>query len=132
MSHRPQAARHRLNTPEVLGQDLERGLLLIGDLGERLYLDALDEASVERLYGDALAALVVIQACGPTEGLPIYDGPFLLRELGIFQEWLLGHHLGLDLTPEEAPSSQVPSIVWSPMPWSSPRSVSIVISTHAT
>jgi aminoglycoside/choline kinase family phosphotransferase len=90
-----------LNTPEVLGQDLQRGLLLIGDLGERLYLDALDEASVERLYGDALAALAVIQACGPTEGLPIYDGPFLLRELGIFQEWLLGHHLDLDLTPEE-------------------------------
>jgi len=90
-----------LNTPEVLAQDLEQGLLLIGDLGEHLYLDCLDEASVERLYGDALAALAVIQACAPTEGLPIYDRPFLLRELGIFREWLLGAHLGLELTPGE-------------------------------
>ncbi len=90
-----------LNTPEILAQDLERGLLLIGDLGERLYLEALSEESVERLYADALAALAVIQACGPVADLPIYDGPFLRRELGIFREWLLGRHLGLDLTPEE-------------------------------
>jgi N-acetylmuramate 1-kinase len=90
-----------LNAPEILDQDLELGLLLIGDLGERLYLDALDGDSVERLYGDALAALAVIQACGPVDGLPAYDGPFLRRELGIFQEWLLRHHLGLDLTPQE-------------------------------
>ncbi len=91
-----------LNTPEILAQDLEQGLLLIGDLGERLYLEALSEASVERLYGDALAALAVIQACGPVSGLPVYDGPFLHRELDIFREWLLGNHLGFDLTAEEA------------------------------
>jgi len=90
-----------LNTPEILAQDLGRGLLLIGDLGERLYLDALDETSVERLYGDALGALAVIQACGPTDGLPAYDGPFLRRELDIFSEWLLVAHLGLDLSDAE-------------------------------
>jgi N-acetylmuramate 1-kinase len=91
-----------LNTPEILAQDLEQGLLLIGDLGECVYLDSLSEANVERLYGDALAALAVIQACGPVSGLPVYDGPFLHRELGIFREWLLAHHLGFELTAEEA------------------------------
>jgi len=90
-----------LNTPEILAQDLELGLLLIGDLGERLYLEELSEESVERLYGDALATLAVIQACGPVADLPIYDGPFLRREIDIFREWLLGHHLCLDLTPQE-------------------------------
>jgi aminoglycoside/choline kinase family phosphotransferase len=90
-----------LNAPEVLAQDLGRGLLLIGDLGERPYLDALDAGSVERLYGDALGALAVLQACGPTEGLPAYDGPFLRREVGIFREWLLERHLSLFPTAEE-------------------------------
>ena len=60
----------------------------------------MDEASVERLYGDALAVLAVIQACAPTDELPIYDRSFLLRELGIFREWLLCHDLGLELNPE--------------------------------
>lgn len=91
-----------LNAPEVLAQDLGRGLLLLGDLGERSYLDALDEANCERLYGDALAALATIQACGPTDGLPVYDGPFLRRELAIFQEWLLDRHLGLRPSAAEA------------------------------
>lgn len=91
-----------LNAPEVFAQDLDRGLLLLGDLGERSYLDALDEANCERLYGDALAALATIQACGPTDGLPVYDGPFLRRELAIFQEWLLDRHLGLRPSAAEA------------------------------
>jgi hypothetical protein len=94
-----------LNTPEVLAQDLGRGFLLLGDLGQRLYLDALNPDSVERLYADALAALVAIQACGPTAGLPDYDGPFLLRELAIFREWLLDRHLGL--APSAAESSML-------------------------
>ena len=91
-----------LNTPEVLAQDLERGFLLLAISGEQLYLDALDADTVERLYADALAALVVIQACGPTAGLPDYDGAFLWRELGIFREWLLERHLGLVLSDAES------------------------------
>ena len=61
----------------------------------------MDEGSVERLYGDALAALVVIQACGPRAGLPPYDRPLLLREMGLFSEWLLRGLLGLELTATE-------------------------------
>ena len=45
--------------------------------------------------------MAAIQACGPTEGLPLYDAPFLRRELGIFREWFLGRHLGLELNPGE-------------------------------
>ena len=86
-----------INTPEIFGEDLEQGFLAISDLGERLYLSELDATNVERLYGDALAALAVIQANGPRDGLPAYDGPFLLRELGIFEEWFLGRLLGISL-----------------------------------
>ncbi len=88
-----------LNVPEILEQDLDRGFLLIGDLGQEMYLAALNEATVERLYGDALAALAILQAGIFTDSafLPVYDAPLLRRELEIFREWYLGRHLGLRL-----------------------------------
>ncbi len=90
-----------LNVPQIYAQDLDRGFLLLQDLGTDLYLDRLDDRSADRLYGDALGALIVIQACGPREGLPAYDRALLERELAIFPEWLLGRHLGLSLSAAE-------------------------------
>lgn len=91
-----------VNVPKVLKADLDRGFLLVTDLGARLYLDALSEDTVERLYGDALGALLVIQACGPRDhSLPPYDRDLLLREMELFREWFLGVHLGLQLSPQE-------------------------------
>ena len=90
-----------LNAPEVYAEEAAQGLLLLSDLGTRLYLDALDEDSADRLYGDALAALATIQARAPTEGLPLYDGPFLRREMDLFRDWLLVRQLGLELSSAE-------------------------------
>lgn len=88
-----------LHVPEVLDQDLAAGYLLLTDLGERTYLQALNPATVERLYGDALGALVVLQAGIYTGAglLPDYDEALLRRELEIFREWYLGRHLGATL-----------------------------------
>jgi len=90
-----------LNTPRIYAQEPDRGLLLLADLGTRLYLDVLDQENADRLYGDALAALAVIQACASTEGLPRYDGPFLHRELALFRDWLLVRQLGWELSDAE-------------------------------
>jgi len=90
-----------LNTPRVHAQEPDQGLLLLDNLGTRHYLDALSRGTVDRLYGDALAALVVIQACVSTAGLPRYDGPFLRRELALFRDWLLIRQLGWELTDAE-------------------------------
>jgi aminoglycoside/choline kinase family phosphotransferase len=90
-----------LNVPEILAEDLERGFLLVGDLGQRQYLDHLGPDTVDRLYRDAIGALIRLQAGGPTEGLPDYDAAFLRRELGIFDEWLLGGLLGLTCSDAE-------------------------------
>jgi aminoglycoside/choline kinase family phosphotransferase len=88
-----------LNVPEVLEQDLARGYLLLTDLGQQMYLPQLNEATVERLYGDALGALVVLQAGIFTDPvfLPEYDAALLRGEMELFREWYLGRHLGLTL-----------------------------------
>lgn len=87
-----------LNAPEVLEVDLEHGYLLLSDLGDRRYLDALDANSVERLYGDALDALERLQIHGPRDSaLPVYGRAMLLREMQLFPDWLLARHLGITL-----------------------------------
>ena len=92
-----------LHVPEVIASDLERGFLLLSDLGSQSYLDALDETTVDRLYGDAMGALLALQSCvTPDCGLPNYDRSLLLTEMGLFRDWLLGRHLGIELGGSQA------------------------------
>jgi aminoglycoside/choline kinase family phosphotransferase len=90
-----------LRVPHIYAQDLELGYLLLSDLGTELYLDLLNVDTADRLYGDALSALAVIQARGPRQGLPLYDRKLLLQEMELFREWLVGRQLGLDLSGDE-------------------------------
>ena len=89
-----------LNVPIVLAENLELGFLLLSDLGSIQYLSILNKNNVDRLYTDALAALLNMQKSGPRllESLPAYDRALLQRELEIFREWYLQKHLGLRLS----------------------------------
>lgn len=97
-----------LNVPEILFRDIGEGFLILSDFGNRSYLDALNEDTVERLYGDALGALVVLQAGTYTDPhcLPVYDDALLQSEMQLFRDWYLGTHLGLMLTDEETAALQ--------------------------
>ena len=83
-----------LHVPVVQAQDLQQGFLLIEDLGSQLYLPALNESTVDALYGDALQALLRMQRDVDVEGMQPYDRAFLQRELEIMPDWFLGRHLG--------------------------------------
>lgn len=87
-----------LHVPAVKAQDLQQGFLLIEDLGSQLYLPALNDDTVDALYGDAMDALLCMQRDADVTGMQPYDHAFLQRELEIMPEWLLGRHLGH--TPE--------------------------------
>lgn len=83
-----------LNVPEIHAMDLDRGFLLLGDLGSVSYLDRLDAHNAPALYRDAFAALVRMQRDVPMDVVPPYDEPRLAAELELFPEWFLGAHLG--------------------------------------
>ncbi len=87
-----------LHVPQVLAEDLERGFLLLEDLGSTHYLDVLGEHSADSLYTDALGALLIVQACVPPAGMPVYDQKMLMDEMGLFRDWLLREHLNAKLT----------------------------------
>lgn len=88
------------HVPQVLAQDLERGFLLLSDLGSTTYLAALqaDPGRARALYEDATTALIRIQAASRPGVLPEYDRALLLRELMLFPDWYIARHLGLALS----------------------------------
>jgi aminoglycoside/choline kinase family phosphotransferase len=91
-----------LNAPQVLEQDVERGFLLLSDLGSRLYLQELqaavargDTKAADRLMRDAIAALVQWQSRADASGLPPYDDALLSRELALFPDWCVTREYGV-------------------------------------
>src|SRR5205814_2682068 len=87
-----------VHAPAVLAADLDRGFLLLTDLGTRTYLDALDGESAPGLYRDACAALVRWQLSSREGALPPYDQTLLERELDLFPDWYVAKHLGVTLS----------------------------------
>jgi aminoglycoside/choline kinase family phosphotransferase len=90
-----------LNAPQVLSSDFQQGFLLLTDLGSQLYLPLLQQADADKLYREAIAALVTMQRQTATENLPEYDAILLHREMRLFTDWLLAKHLNLQLTDAE-------------------------------
>ncbi len=90
-----------VHAPAVLAQDLERGFLLLSDLGDTTYLAALDADSARGLYLDAIDALVRFQRSSRPDVLPRYDDALLRRELELFPEWYLGRHRGHAVTANQ-------------------------------
>jgi N-acetylmuramate 1-kinase len=93
-----------LNAPQVLAHDLERGFLLVTDLGTTPYIAALNEANASELFGDATCALVRWQRDSKPGILPEYDEGLLRRELSLFPEWYVARHLGVTLSERQAQS----------------------------
>ena len=108
-----------VHAPRVLAQDIERGFLLLTDLGTTTYLDAIDAmrptgrpegappggerpqgcigGDTSALYLDAIDALVRWQAASREGELPPYDEALLRRELDLFPDWYLAKHLEIEI-----------------------------------
>ena len=87
-----------LHGPAVLAADVERGFLLLTDLGTTLYLDALKEASAgqaDALMRDAIRALVHWQVHVPAAALPPFTATLLERDLALFPEWCVQREHGV-------------------------------------
>jgi aminoglycoside/choline kinase family phosphotransferase len=94
-----------VHVPRVYEFDIERGLLLLEDLGVTSYLSALKAGGdADHLYGDALAALADIQVRGRDAALTLkpYDRAALVREMALMPEWFLIRHLRLEPSREQA------------------------------
>lgn len=85
------------HVPEVLARDLERGFLLLSDLGSTTYLAALAAGTdADELYRAAIDTLIAIQRASRPGSLPAYDRALLQRELDLFPDWYIGKHVPID------------------------------------
>ncbi|NBA97730.1 aminoglycoside phosphotransferase family protein [Pseudomonas sp. R5(2019)] len=83
-----------VNVPVIHAQDLERGFLLLNDLGNQTYLDVINAENADALFDDAIEALLAFQQLPMDAPLPSYDVALLRRELELFPEWYVRQHLG--------------------------------------
>ena len=87
-----------LYTPTILYRDLQRGYLLLEDLGDNLLLDALQASSASGLYQKAFQVLLTLQKLNPDPTVfPPYSRALLDAETSLFSEWYLGRLLNLPL-----------------------------------
>jgi aminoglycoside/choline kinase family phosphotransferase len=89
------------HVPHVYAQDLTQGFLLLADLGNTTYLQALTKDNAKELYGAATDALIQIQLASKPDELPPYNEALLRRELNLFPEWYIAKHLGVTLSDKQ-------------------------------
>ena len=93
-----------LNAPRVLAIQVEQGFLLLTDLGDRVYLDALNAASAQQadvLMRDAISALTRFQNQVPAADLAPFDDQLLRAELALFPQWCVQREFGITWTAVE-------------------------------
>jgi len=93
-----------LSAPEILAEDIEAGLLLLEDFGDRTYTkllaDGADEAALYRLAVDVLIALHRRFEPALGKGIPPYYQARLLAEAALLVDWYLPAVSGVP-TPAE-------------------------------
>ncbi|WP_153772386.1 aminoglycoside phosphotransferase family protein [Pseudomonas sp. MNR3A] len=95
-----------INVPVIHAQDLERGFLLLSDLGRKTYLEIIGDDNADALFADAIDALLAQQQLPMQAPLPSYDTALLRRELELFPEWYVGRELKLSFTDAQQASWQ--------------------------
>ncbi|QGM96146.1 bifunctional tRNA (adenosine(37)-N6)-threonylcarbamoyltransferase complex ATPase subunit type 1 TsaE/phosphotransferase [Methylocystis parvus] len=90
---------HGLSAPEIYGQDLDAGLLIVEDLGREGVVD--ENGPISERYLEAAAALAHLHSQRLPEALPIdgagnyhippYDLDALLIEVDLLLEWYVPH-----------------------------------------
>jgi aminoglycoside/choline kinase family phosphotransferase len=96
-----------VRVPKIYAVDLDLGFMLLEDFGDETYLPTLlkaqssqDSTSSNKLYADAIDALVMLQKGADKERLDPYSQKELRREMNLFPEWMCEKFLGIALDAE--------------------------------
>ena len=97
-----------VQAPQVLEQDVAQGFLLLTDLGQTTYLQAINAQPdrADSLMRDARGALVSVQRIDGAGVVPVYDAALLQRELDLFPQWFVQRHHGHVLSDAQSVALQ--------------------------
>lgn len=95
---------HKINAPKIIHCNTSQGLVLLNDFGSQTYLKTLQAApqeQIDKLYLDAVAALVKIQLIPINNSIGFKLGhmnvAYIRNRLEVFSEWYLQKHLGINI-----------------------------------
>lgn len=90
-----------VRVPQVLARDVEAGFLLLEDLGGPTLTKVINDANADAHFDAAIGQLLRLQAIAPPLDMGEFGEALLQRDAGLFEEWFLRHHLGLQLDCDE-------------------------------
>lgn len=96
-----------VRVPRVLVQDVDAGFLLLEDLGGPTLAQVIDGNNADAHFDAAIGQLLRLQRIAPPQGMGEFGEALLQRDAGLFEEWFLRHHLGLELDCGEAEKLQL-------------------------
>lgn len=86
-----------VRVPRVLERDVEQGFLLLEDLGGPTLARHIDADNADAWFDAAFAQLIRLQQIPVPDGMGSFGEALLQRDAGLFDEWFLQRHLGLQL-----------------------------------
>jgi len=89
-----------VNIPNIIEQNIDRGFLILEDLGSLHYLDILNESNYRELYKKAIDEIIKMQRADISNML-IYDRDFLIFEMDLMSEWYMREYLQKELNLKE-------------------------------
>lgn len=91
-----------VRVPHVLARDVDAGFLLLEDLGGPTVAQAITDANADVHMQAAIAQLVRLQSLALPADVPAFGEALLQRDAGLFEEWFLRRHLGIELNCGDA------------------------------
>ena len=86
-----------VRVPQVFARDVGAGYLLLEDLGGPTLAQVLDEQNADRWFALAITQLLRLQTIAVPQEMGEFGEALLQRDAGLFEEWFLQRHLGLQL-----------------------------------
>lgn len=96
-----------VRVPGVIAQDLAEGLLLLEDLGGPTLAKVLRPANADAWFTQAMDQLITLQSIPVPAGFGHFGEALLQRDAGLFEDWFLQRHLGLQLDCAAAEALQL-------------------------
>lgn len=78
-----------LNVPDIIAENIAQGFLLLSDLGDTTYLQALTAENADSLYQQALRELAILQTCHTRTKItvPAFTAEWMQQEWSWHKEW---------------------------------------------
>jgi aminoglycoside/choline kinase family phosphotransferase len=96
-----------VRVPQVLARDVELGFLLLEDLGGPTLAQVLDESNADMYFDAAISQLLRLQAIPVPADVGDFGEALLQRDAGLFEEWFMRRHLGIELDCDESDKLEI-------------------------